>query len=99
MINPNTVPLFLTKENEIEFIKLSSFEIVHNFRDCVIVFDDACEEIFSEKDFVKLARAGQHKNVHVIYVKLNFIQQSKQSRTIDLNTTHLMFFKSPGDIQ
>ena len=54
---------------------------------------------FFEKDFVKLATAGRHKNVHVIYVKHNLFQQSKQSRTIDLNTTHLILFKSPRDIQ
>ena len=65
----------------------------------MIVFDDTCEEIFNEKDFVKLATAGRHKNVHVIYVKHNLFQQSKQSRTIDLNTTHLILFKSPRDIQ
>ena len=53
---------------DIEFIKLSSFEIVNNLRDCMIVFDDTSEEIFNEKDFVKLATAGRHKNVHVIYV-------------------------------
>ena len=79
---------------DIEFIKWSSFEIVNNLHDCMIVFDDTCEEIFNEKDFVKLATAGRHKNVHVIYVKHNLFQQSKQSRTIDLNTTHLIFFKS-----
>ena len=84
---------------DIEFIKLSSFEIVNNLRDYMIVFDDTCEEIFNEKDFVKLATAGRHKNVHVIYVKHNLFQQSKQSRTIDLNTTHLILFKSPRDTQ
>ena len=78
---------------------MSSFEIVNNLPDCMIVFDDTCEKIFNEKDFVKLATAGRHKNVHVIYVKHNLFQQSKQSRTIDLNTTHLILFKSPRDIQ
>ena len=84
---------------DIDFIKMSSFEIVNNLRDCMIVFDDTCEEIFIKKDFVKLGTAGRHKNVHVIYVKHNLFQQSKQSRTIDLNTTHLILFKSPRDIQ
>ena len=32
----------------------------------MIVFDDTCKEIFNEKNFVKLATAGRHKNVHVI---------------------------------
>ena len=75
-----------------------SFEFVNNLRDCMIVFDDTYEENFNEKDFVKLATAGRHKNVHVIYVKHHLFQQSKQSRTIDLNTTQLILFKSPRDI-
>ena len=57
------------------------------------------KKFFNEKDFVKLATAGRHKNVHVIYVKHNLFQQIKQPRTIDLNTTHLILFKSPRDIQ
>ena len=65
----------------------------------MIVFDDTCEEIFNEKDFVKLATVGRHNNVHVIYVKHNLFQQNKQSRTIDLNTSHLILFKSRRDIQ
>ena len=51
---------------DIEFIKMTNFEIVNNLRVCMIVFDDNCEEIFDEKDFVKLATAGQYKSVHVI---------------------------------
>ena len=65
----------------------------------MIVFDDTCKEIFPEKDFVKIATADRHKNVHVIYVKHNLFQQSTQSRTIDLNTTHFILFKSSRDIQ
>ena len=65
----------------------------------MIVFDDTCKEVFNEKDFVKLATAGRHKNAYVFYVKRNLFQQSEQTRTIDLNTTHLILFKSPRDIQ
>ena len=46
---------------DIEFIKMSCFEIFNNLRDCMIVFDDTCEEILNEKDFVKLATADCHK--------------------------------------
>ena len=35
----------------------------------------------------------------MIYVKHNLFQQSKWSRTIDLNTTHTVLFKSLRDIQ
>ena len=65
----------------------------------MLVFDDSCEEIFNDKEFSKLATAGRHRIISVIYVKHNLFQQSKWSRTIDLNTTHIILFKSPRDIQ
>ena len=65
----------------------------------LLVFEDSCEEIFNDKEFSKLATAGRHKNISVIYVKHNLFQQSKLSRTIDLNTTHIILIKSPRDIQ
>ena len=65
----------------------------------MLVFDDSCEEIFNDKEFSKLATAGRHKKVSVIYVKHNLFQLSKWSRTIDLNTTHIILFKSHRDIQ
>ena len=79
----------------IQFTKFSSFEL----ENCLLVFDDSCEEIFNDKEFSALATAGRHKNISVIYVKHNFFQQSKGSRTIDLNTTHIISFESPRDIQ
>ena len=54
---------------------------------------------FNDKEFVKLATAGRHKNINVIYVKHNLYQQSKWSRTIDLNTTHIILLKSPRGVQ
>ena len=80
-------------------MQLFSFKIVNNLRDCLIVFDDNCEELLNERDFVKLATVCQHKNVHVIYVKHNLFQQSNQSRTIDLITTHLILIKPRRGIQ
>ena len=46
-----------------------------------------------------LATAGRHKKIIVIYLKHNLYQQSKWSRTIDLNTSHILLFKSARDIQ
>ena len=54
---------------------------------------------FRSLEFSKLATAGRHKNISVNYVKHNLFQQSKWSRTIDLNTTHIILFKSTRDIQ
>ena len=87
-----------TKLN-IQFTKFSGFDLISELENCLLVFDNSCEEIFNDKEFSKLATAGRHINISVIYVKHNLFQQSKWSRTIDLNTTHIILFKSPRDIQ
>ena len=46
-----------------------------------------------------IATTGRHKKISVIYVKHNLFQQSKWSRTIDLNTTHIVLLKLPLDVQ
>ena len=48
---------------------------------------------------MKLAVAGRHKKVHCIFVKHNLFHQSKWSRTIDLNSTHIVLFKSRRNLQ
>ena len=83
----------------IQFTKFPSFDLISELENCLLVFDDSCEEIFNDKEFSKLATAGRHKNISVIYVKHNLFQQSKWSRTIDLNTTHIILFKSSRDNQ
>ena len=89
----------LEKKLNIHFKKFSNFELISELDNCLLVFDDSCEEIFNDKEFSKLATAGRHRNISVIYVKHNLFQQSRWSRTIDLNTTHIILFKSPRDTQ
>ena len=84
---------------QIEFIKYSGLDITQKLSDCLLIYDNSCEEMFNDKDFVKIATSGRHRRLHVIYVKHNLSQQSKWSRTIDLNTTHIILFKSLRDIQ
>ena len=48
---------------------------------------------------MKIATSGRHRKFYVINVKHNLFQQSKWSRTIDLNTTHIVLFKAMRDIQ
>ena len=87
------------KIEDIEFLPCLEFEMIKNLENCLLVFDDSCEEIYQEKEFVKLAVSGRHKKVNCIFVKHNLFHQSKWSRTIDLNTTHIILFKSPRDVQ
>ena len=96
-------PMYSEKEKSpninIEFIKFNGFDGLRNIENVLLVFDDSCEEIYNDNEFVKLATAGRHKGLDVIYVKHNLFQQSRWSRTIDLNTSHIILFKSPRDIQ
>ena len=94
-------PKFSSIERDLNifFTNFSGFEFITKLEICLLVFDDSCEEILNEKEFSKLATAGRHRNISVIYVKHNLFQQSKWSRTIDLNTTHIFLFKSSRDIQ
>ena len=84
---------------QIEFIKYSGLDITKKLSDCLLIYDDSCEEIFNDKEFVKIATSGRHRRLHVIYVKHNLFQQSNWSRITDLNTTHKILFKSLSDIQ
>ena len=72
---------------------------MRNNENILLVFDDSCEEIYNDKEFVKLATAGRHKGLDVSYIKHNLFQQSRWSRTIDLKTSHIILLKSPRDIQ
>ena len=83
----------------ISFIKYNGFEITKNLSNCLLIYDDSCEEIFKDDEFVKLATSGRHRKISILYVKHNLFHQSKNSRTIDLNTTHIVLFKSLRDIQ
>ena len=95
-------PLFKDMQRvipRIEFLKYSGYDIAKNLSHFLLIYDDSCEEIFNDKEFVKIATSGRHCKLYVINVKHNLFHQSKWSRTIDLNTTHIILFKSLRDIQ
>ena len=95
-------PLFKDMQRFIpgtQFLKYSGFDITEKLSHCLLIYDDSCEEIFNDREFVKIATSGRHRKLHVIYVKHILFHQSKWSRTIDLNTTHIILFKSLRAIQ
>ena len=94
-IYQHELPKFSSIERNLNmfFTKFSGFDFISQLENCLLVFDDSCEEIFNDKEFSKLETAGRHRNISVIYVKHNFLI------TIDLNTTHIILFKSPRGIQ
>ena len=83
------------KIEDMEFLMCLKFETIKNLEVCLLVFDDSCDEVYQEKEFVKHAVSGRHKKENRKFVKHILFHQSKWSRTIDPNTTHIIVFISP----
>lgn len=88
----------MQSELNIKFVPCVNFDMVETLSNCLLIFDDSCNEIYEDKRFSKIATSGRHRNISVIYVKHNLFHQSKHSKTIDLNNTHVVLFKSPRDV-
>ena len=52
---------------QIEFVKFDGFDRLRYIENILLVFDESCEEIYNDKEFIKLATAGRHKGLDVIY--------------------------------
>ena len=66
-------------------------EMIKMLENCVLVFDDSCEEVYHEKEIVMIAVAGRPKKIHCVFVRDILFNQSKWSRRIDLNTSYVLF--------
>ena len=65
----------------------------------LVVIDDLYDEAAQTKEFLDLVIAGRHKNVHLMVLRHNLYQQSKNAKTIDLNVTQMILFNSPRDLE
>ena len=63
----------------------------------LLVLDDLFDEAAPSKEFLAIVIAGRHRNVHLMVLRHNLYQQSKNSKTIDLNVTQIILFNSPRD--
>ena len=90
------------QRKNVKFIQGVDFELIENLPNngtkYLLIIDDSCEEISSSKQFVKIATAGRHRELNTIYIKHNLFHQSKLGRDVELQNTHIMFFKSPRDV-
>ena len=85
--------------------EIDNLEFVHgvhslknNGTKYLLIFHDSCAEICNSKEFVDIATAGRHRGFSTIYIKLNLFHQSKLRRDVELQNTHIVLFKSPGDV-
>ena len=91
-------PLFkdMAQKLAMEVIPCLEFEKTKNQETGQLIFHYSSEEIYH--DFVTTAVTGRHKNIHYIIVIHKFFHSSKLSRTIDLNITHIVLFKSATNV-
>ena len=60
-----------------------------------LVLDDLSEEAAKSKEFLALVIAGRHGNIHLVVLSHSLFQQTKSSKTIDLNVMQIILFNSP----
>ena len=93
----------MLKEIEnLEFVRGVNIEFIDSLKNngtkYLLIFDDSCEEICNSKAFGKIATAGRHRRLSIIYIKHNLFHQSKLGRDVELQNTHIVLFKFPRDI-
>ena len=98
-------PLYDVMQKEmknLEFLQGVNFEFTDSLKNkgtkYLIIFDHFCEEFCNSKAFVDIAAAGRYRFLSTIYIKHNLFHQSKLGRDVALQNTHIVLFKSPGDV-
>ena len=87
----------------IEFIQGVDFELVENSpadgTKYLPIFDDSLDILSKSEKFNEIATAGRHRNLNFVYIKHNLFHRNKTGRDAELQTTHIVLFKSPRDVQ
>ena len=88
---------------DIEFIQGVDFELIENLSaygtKYLLIFDDSLDILSGSEKFNAIATAGRHRNLNCVYIKLNLFRKNKTGRDAELQTTHIVWFKSPRDVQ
>ena len=87
----------------IEFIHDVDFELIENLpadgTKFLLIFDDSLETFSKSEKFNEIATADRHRNLNCVYIKHNLFHKNKTGRDAALQTTHIVLFKSPRDVQ
>ena len=90
------------KIENLEFVQGVNFQFTDSLKNngagYLLFFNDSCEEICNSKIFDDIASAGRQRDLSTIYIKHNLFHQSKLGRDVELQNTHIVFFKSPRDV-
>ena len=88
--------------DNLEFVQGVHFEFINSLKNngtkYLLISDDSCAEICKSKEFLDIATSGRHRGFCTIYIKHNLFHQSKLGRDVELQNTHIVLFKLPGDV-
>ena len=94
-------PLYEIIQKEIENLKFVhgvKFEVVDSLKNSgkkfSLIFDDFCENICNSKAFVDFAATERHLGLSTVYIEPNLFHQGKLGRDVELQSTHIVLFKS-----
>ena len=65
----------------------------------LVVIDDLYQDACEDGMFLNLVVAERHRNIHLMTLRHNIYQPTKNSKTIDLKVTQMILFKSPRDVE
>ena len=88
---------------DIEFIQGVDFDLIENLpadgTKYLLIFGDSLDILSKSEEFNGIATAGRHRNLNCVYIKHNLFHKTKTGRDAELQTTHIVSFKSPRDVQ
>ena len=67
--------------------------------DHILIFDISCDKISRSKQFGKIAKAARHRKLICIFLKHKILHKGANGRDTVLQSTHIVLFKSPRDVQ
>ena len=79
-----------------KFVFINSLK--NNGTKYLLIFDDSCAETCNSKEFVDFATAGRHRGFCTINLKHILFHQSELGSNVELQSTHIIPFKSPRDV-
>ena len=98
-------PLYDVTQKEIEileFVRGVNFDFIDSLKNngtkYLSFFHESCEKICNSTAFVDIATADRHRGLSTFYNKHNLFHQSELGRDVELQNTHIVLFKSPGDL-
>ena len=73
--------------------------LTSNGKHNLVILDDLMNRVTKNEDMELLfTRGAHHRRLTIIYLNQNMYCQGKSSRTINLNTHHMVLFRNPRDM-